>query len=466
MKKTLLFLLMLLCINCKTNTTVTDSGVNTAVDEIYGSNQVSYAPRYNAAMQSGTDDMIAMYYGNKNRLKWGKNELQNVVMHTFSDGHKDWFFPTFLYLEFKSDNYLKFGDNQVGDAPATKKEWEWLLNRYFSTDYNGGNYEGLKALDECIESCKKTLGAPAFRHKVVLGIPSPCTDFTEWGSIRKGGRNLKLDFRNVNHKIEAVKWFVDELIKRFEAQHYKNITLDALYWMEENTTMTRWHKDNRSGRWTNRRADNKFDYVFDSHAKRHNDVVIDISEYVHSVKGQKLYWIPYWGAYGSDGMSWRHTFGFDRCDMQTAYFWGTPDYLASPKELVTTSELINRCTVALQDGKGLEFEMNAQLFVPCYAKRKNRTDIERPFEIVKVEGCNKRPNQMRSAGYQHYNYNPCLLARMENLINVFEEQGVFQRANITYYFDNSAILTLCNSNDSQIRGLVDRLAGFICERHN
>ena len=143
MKKVLLFLVVLVFVGCSpktdvTNTVVTNNGNNSVVDEIYGLNEVSYTQyaeyvdkagknntsysnanysdadysntdysntdysNSNYSYNSNSDDMIAMYYGNRSRLKWGKTELEKVVMHQFKDGHKDWFFPTFLYIEFRT----------------------------------------------------------------------------------------------------------------------------------------------------------------------------------------------------------------------------------------------------------------------------------------------------------------------------------------------------------------------------
>ena len=90
--------------------------------------------------------------------------------------------------------------------------------------------------------------------------------------------------------------------------------------------------------------------------------------------------------------------------------------------------------------------------------------MERPYEIMKVKDCNKTPNEMRVSGYTRFNYNPCLFARLVNLMDVFEEEGVFNRANLSYYFDNSAILDLCNSRDKEVIELMDRLARHISNR--
>ena len=47
---------------------------------------------------------------------------------------------------------------------------------------------------------------------------------------------------------------------------------------------------------------------------------------------------------------------------------------------------------------------------------------------------------------------------------VFEEQGVFECCNISYY-ENYSILRLCNSSDKKIVTLVDRLARHITRRY-
>ncbi len=527
MKKVLSFLLIFVCISCSSNTavtntavtktTVTKTGNNSVVDELHGLDKVSYTTYaeyvdkaggnldnsngasktevsyidasnagssnmeatnagvsisdnsdayypntyHNNRYDSKKDDMMLIYYGNKNRSKWGKSDLETIVMHKFGDGHREWFFPSFLYLEFKNDEGYKFGDNQPGEKGAANKgHWEWLLNRYFSTAYNGGNFEGLKALDECIEDCKKILGKPAFRHRVYLSVPSPCTDFTEWGSIKKNGRTIKLDFRNREHRLEAVKWFIDEAIRRFEAQHYKNITLEGLYWVEETALMIRWHKDNKTGEWTNKTGE-KYDYINGAKNREDNIIIKDVSNYIHS-KGFKFYWIPYNKA--SLNETWK-TLGFDRCDFQTGYFWGTPDLLRGSKSLKTMSDARTICDLAIKNGMGVEFEISTDLFVPCYGKLKKKQDIERPYEVVKVAGCNKKPREMEALGYKHYDYNPCLLQRLKNLMTIFEEQGVFERSNISYY-ESSIIRKMINSNDKEIIQIVDRLARHISRRRN
>ena len=72
---------------------------------------------------------------------------------------------------------------------------------------------------------------------------------------------------------------------------------------------------------------------------------------------------------------------------------------------------------------------------------------------------------MEALGYKHYDYNPCLLQRLKNLMTIFEEQGVFERSNISYY-ESSIIRKMINSNDKEIIQIVDRLARHISRRRN
>lgn len=187
------------------------------------------------------DDTIAMYYGQRKRNKWGKSELDCVVTHLYADGHRSWFFPTFLYLEFNDESsQVVFGDFQPGHfEPAKRSNWEWLLDRYFSEDSNNGDYEGLRALDECIESHKAMLGLPPFKHKVMLGVPCPAYNFTDWNDVQ--GEDI-LDMSLTADRLKSVKWFIDEAISRFSNASYTNIDLIGFYWIDETMGMTIWTK--------------------------------------------------------------------------------------------------------------------------------------------------------------------------------------------------------------------------------
>ena len=45
-------------------------------------------------------DLALIYQGNSRRPKWDKADFIPYVSHKFADGHRDWTFDGFLFLEF------------------------------------------------------------------------------------------------------------------------------------------------------------------------------------------------------------------------------------------------------------------------------------------------------------------------------------------------------------------------------
>lgn len=334
--------------------------------------QLCYSqPIVNAYLDNAAGDMLLMYYGGKYRKNWTKTQLKNIVTHRYADGHTDWFFPSFLYLEFRRDQAL-FGNEQPGGSRGAKKEdWEWIMDRLFQKD------QGLDALDKCISECKRTLGDPPFQHKVVLVIPSPRNDQRDWGKI--DGKSL--DFRKSKDKVRAVQWYVDQILARFESQNYSNIILDGLYWVDETS----------------------------SHC---SDILANVGKYVKQ-RGTKFYWIPFSTAYGR--FDWKK-YNVDCCYLQTGYFWHTD---------MTVKQLRSLCAQAKKYGLGLEFELSRHITT------------------------------------EHNKYFP----RLMTLMDIYEEQGVFDNCGLTYYFDNSAILDLNASSSPDIIHFMDRLATHISKRN-
>ncbi|MEG0701412.1 MAG: DUF4855 domain-containing protein, partial [Muribaculaceae bacterium] len=68
------------------------------------------------------------YQGSIHRPDWTENQLTPYVTHTFTDGHTDWFFNSFLFLEFTNNWEVAYGYG-YGSRYAKKGDWEWLLNR-------------------------------------------------------------------------------------------------------------------------------------------------------------------------------------------------------------------------------------------------------------------------------------------------------------------------------------------------
>lgn len=251
-------------------------------------------------------DMALIYQGGIQRPDWTEDQLTPYVVHKYVDGHIDWFFDSYLFFEFTNNWEVGFGYN-YGTRNATKADWEWLLNRIFEKG------KSLDALNNCIEHYKAQIGEPKFKHKIVLGVVSPITDQSDWGTLE--GETLNFSYRN--DQIKAASWYIDQLIKRFNENNYNNLELVGFYWLEESTAKC-------------------------------GDLPKDISKYVHQLN-KKFYWIPYWNAPGYD--EWKDL-GFDVAFIQPNHFFDKD---------ILDSRLYDACRLAKAKGMGLEMEFDSKV---------------------------------------------------------------------------------------------------------
>lgn len=255
-------------------------------------------------------DLALIYQGGVQRLDWTPDQFVPYVTHTFADGTKDWLFDGFLFLEFsdgKGYNYAYGYDKKQ----ARKREWEWLLNRLFEKG------KALAALEQCIESEKKIIGAPKFKHKVVLGLTIPLPKQKDWGAIDSDS----LDFNFQADQIKATKWYIDQLITRFKSAKYKNLELSGFYWVDEDIATCK-------------------------------DLPKYVSQYIHSKK-KEFVWIPYWKAKGFE--QWKEL-GFDIAYQQPNHFF---------TKTIPDTRLDEACTLALAKGMAMEFECDSKALYDC-----------------------------------------------------------------------------------------------------
>lgn len=251
-------------------------------------------------------DMALIYQGGTHRPEWREEELRPYVVHTFADGHTDWFFDSFLFFEFTDNWQIGFG-YQYGTRNAGKSDWEWLLDRVFEKG------KSLDALNSCIEHHKTVIGEPSFKHKIVLGVVSPITGQTDWGIL--DGDTLNFTYRA--DQIKAAKWYIDRLMQRFTEGAYANLELAGFYWLEESTAKC-------------------------------GDLPKDVSEYIHALD-KRFYWIPHWGAMGYN--LWKKL-GFDTAFLQPNHFFD--------KE-IPDNRLESACRTAGKFGMALELEFDSRV---------------------------------------------------------------------------------------------------------
>src|SRR5690606_1295451 len=110
----------------------------------------------------------------------------------------------------------------------------------------------------------------------------PIKGTENWGSVDR----VPLDFENEDDRVRAVKWYVDETIRRFKEKNFKYIELDGFYWIPES-------------------------------ASSELPLMKRVVDYVHET-GHKISWIPYNYAPGAD--KWKEA-GFDIAYQQSNYFF-------------------------------------------------------------------------------------------------------------------------------------------------
>lgn len=250
-------------------------------------------------------DLALIYQGGAKRIDWTKEQFVPYVTHTFADGHTDWLFDGFLFLDFNDGRGHTFIP-AFGEENATKEDWSWYLDRLFERG------KSLDALDTLIGELRQSMGDPGFKHKVVLTLLTPITKFDGWGEVD----GKELDFNNRDDQVEAVRWYIEQLVPRFKQQHYKNLTLSGLYWVDEDMCHT-------------------------------FDLATHVAPLVHRHKLDYV-WIPYYKARGTD--HWRD-YGFDIVYHQPNYFF---------KDTIPMSQLTGACDYALQHGMAMEFECDAK----------------------------------------------------------------------------------------------------------
>lgn len=251
-------------------------------------------------------DLALIYQGGSQRIAWSADQIEPYVVHKFADGHKDWLFDGFLFLEFADLPEVNYTPGYTGKRPARKADWEHYLDRLFEKD------KALDALNQVIARNKKEIGDPGFRHKVVLTMPTPFEHQKDWGRL---GYH-RLDFNSTGDAERACRWYLDELIKRFNKAGLDNLELSGIYWVAEDA----WTRDGFTQR---------------------------LSPYIHS-KGLQFVWIPYFKAKGFD--SWRER-GFDIAYHQPNHFF---------KKEIPDSRLDEACNLARRNGLGMEFECDGR----------------------------------------------------------------------------------------------------------
>jgi len=336
---------------------------------LFGQGSPGFLPLLTEQNSFASDIVLLYQQGYVNEQLSKKNLLSYIVYENKNTKRKQWLFDGFLFItaiDNQGYQYTNVGKNKS----AKKREWEKVIEWNFRKDYS------IDGIDKIIDEYGDESGYPIRKRKIFLSIPEPIKNRENWGALD----GKKLDFHYDQDRIAACKWFISRNMEEWKKLNPTSIELGGFYWITE-------------------------------YAKESELIIKEIKS-ILNVMELKLIWIPYWGASGS---SLWHEMGFDATYIQ-------PNYFFSPE--INYERLEDACNFAFENGMGLEFEFDKNLF-------KNKS---------------------------------IFLPRFNSYLFAFLINSVFNSASITYYQNGLTIKDLSDSNDPEYRDLYDSLCTYILLR--
>ncbi len=298
----------------------------------------------------GIKNAVLIYTGDweydkpgENWISFTKEDFKPYVAYLNKDLKPvDIMFDTFLFLPYgKLLDGATF--SPTGGKPSNKTHFEYFLNRLFREDRELG------ALNEAVKEIKEELNNEKYKNykaKVIIAIPYPRTDQSNFGDVDGSGVSLNLNVSQIGeeqaliNRQKVVKWFIDEVYNRWEKAEYTELELVGFYWYAEFIGYYLSSLEAELIKWT--------------------------SEYIHS-KGGIFQWIPYYFARG--WYKWKEL-GFDGVLMQPNYMWAE-----------TGKDRLDTILRAAYDyGMGIEMEMSDAVLTNEKMREKYYLYIDKAFE--------------------------------------------------------------------------------------
>lgn len=256
----------------------------------------------------GIRDLCLIYHGTKKRTAWTKEALMPYVTYVDAEGKpQGWLFDSFLFIEFATDNGAWLHAYREAEAQATAEDWAWLADCWFREQ------TGLIGMEQAVGEASRLLGETDYTVSIVITMPKAMEQITAFGPLE--GQEKVLDFSNAHGQHAAMSWYIERVLTQWQEQEYEHLKLAGFYWLSESIS----REDHALVRWT--------------------------AEYLHE-RGQKLYWIPYYGARGVN--DWQEL-GIDAVMLQPNYFF---------REETPLERLLGAAKRADRHGTGIEIEFD------------------------------------------------------------------------------------------------------------
>lgn len=353
-------------------------------------------------------DVDLVGYWHREPYIWNAERFAPHVSWNAPDGSEYWLFDAFLFLE----GYDKIHDKTLTLSPegisAGKAEWEHQLDLWL------GPEGSVSQLDKACEAAASRIGNPISKRQVVIGIPDAIM-FEVFGNKQSSTVYWgdELDFADVQDRIKAYKWYIDEAQARFKSLGSKYLALAGFYITSEDIHLP-------------------YDVDVNSRYKNWETVIPAVADYCHSA-AQGLYWIPY---HLAPGYKYWKQLGFDQAWMQPNWYWDHKGPEKHPFD--KTIEAVK------QHGMGMELEFE--------------------YSAVAAEMLPgiKGPDSFGSPTFTSDDV-PALQDRVRHYMKEYRDAGLPGTGSIALYSGSNAFTQLASSTLPRDRALYDEICRFVLE---
>ncbi len=227
------------------------------------------------------ENLLLAYSGSYGeRGEWKVDDFRPLVGYIDPQGRlADRMFDSILFLPYPN-------------LPATKDDWLRYLNNLFQPGRQ------LDALNQAMMEYNKKRGSileSPTTENVVLTIPYPDPQQGYFGRLESNQDPLTFRAADVGedrafaYRKQAVEWYFQQLIERWNKANYRYLRLEGIYWFHE---------------------------LVDETAPKERQLIWETAEMVHE-QALRFYWIPYYEAPGYT--EWK-SLGFDYAFVQPNFY--------------------------------------------------------------------------------------------------------------------------------------------------
>jgi len=227
-------------------------------------------------------DVVLVFTGGYGELgTWKQEDFLPHVGYVSQDGViRDRMFDTIQFMPYPN-------------LPTTSEGWESYIDNLFEPGRQ------LDALNEAMLEMNKRRGTLVLDRaveSVILALPYPSPKQNDFGVVVENQDSLSFDPSRVGEEMaaryrkQAVEWYLDKLLKRWNEADFRFLKLEGIYWYHE---------------------------LIDESAPKERELVRDVSRMVHD-RALRFYWIPY---FGSPGLADWKELGFDYAFLQPNFYF-------------------------------------------------------------------------------------------------------------------------------------------------